>query len=476
MKVLRSQPNALSWLTTAELLAVALAIPVLLFPRGCFPWLGLALVVLAWVLRGIVANRWLVHTPLDRPILVILIAALVGLFVSVDLDLSLPKFHGVALGVIVYYAAARNMASRRRFMLGIGLLVASIIPISLLGLVGTEWVYKYPQLTFLYRFLPRLITQVQTSQIVTAGFNPNQIGGTLAFLLPLPIALLLGASLTTSRKLVIGAAILMGLCVFALASSRSALMGLGVAIVMLLIWRWRVFGVATASAVVTIAVGASLFLGAEDWTTSLLLSGAASPSDVGSLAARREIWNRAFLMVRDFPFTGIGLNTFPVALSHLYPLTQVSPDAAIPHAHNLFIQTAVDLGLGGFLGFLGLCSGIVATGWRACRRIVGGEPSARAERAALVGLLAGLLAYLVAGLTDAITLGAKPTVALWFMIALIVSADDRLRSTRDDPTLWPSTGSSGKLGLAGKALESIYWGGTFLLIALGCVVVGLRLL
>ncbi len=50
------------------------------------------------------------------------------------------------------------------------------------------------------------------------------------------------------------------------------------------------------------------------------------------------------------------------------------------------------------------------------------RPGRTAMQAALVGLLVGLGAYLIFGLTDAITLGAKPTVVLWLMVGLVEAA------------------------------------------------------
>src|SRR5262249_45371462 len=138
-----------------------------------------------------------------------------------------------------------------------------------------------------------------------------------------------------------------------------------------------------------------------------------------SLQARVEIWSRALLMLQDFPFTGIGLNTFPVVLQALYPPFLTGPDETIPHAHNLFLQTGVDLGIPGLLAFLWIL-GLV---WRCWLRAWRTDERARAAQgvgllsaatdwisrpAALAGVLAGITGHLVFGLTDAVTLGAKP--------------------------------------------------------------------
>jgi len=129
----------------AEPLLVAAAVPMLLFPRSYLLWVGPGLLVLGWLVRGSATGRWLLGTPLDRPVIVILLMTFVSLYPSVDLTLSLPKFYGIILGFFVYYATVSNVSSQRGFWLGVGLLLAGLAGISLAGLVGTQWnIAKYP--------------------------------------------------------------------------------------------------------------------------------------------------------------------------------------------------------------------------------------------------------------------------------------------------------------------------------------------
>jgi O-antigen ligase len=116
-------------------------------------------------------------------------------------------------------------------------------------------------------------------------------------------------------------------------------------------------------------------------------------------------------MVRDMPFTGVGLNTFPV-LDSLYS----GGGGHAPHAHNVLIQTAVDLGVPGLLGLLALLGTFaytVARAYRASRQ--------RNQRALLIGACGAMLAWLTYGLLDSITLGHKPAMALWIMLGLVAA-------------------------------------------------------
>jgi putative inorganic carbon (HCO3(-)) transporter len=69
---------------------------------------------------------------------------------------------------------------------------------------------------------------------------------------------------------------------------------------------------------------------------------------------RVEIWSRALYMIQDFPFTGIGTGTFQSVANALYPFFLAGPNAEIPHAHNLLLQVAVDLGIPGLIAFLSI--------------------------------------------------------------------------------------------------------------------------
>jgi O-antigen ligase len=129
---------------------------------------------------------------------------------------------------------------------------------------------------------------------------------------------------------------------------------------------------------------------------------------------------RGIGMIRDMPYTGVGLNTFPV-IDGLYTFGRANAD----HAHDLLIQTGADLGIGGVVALLALLAGFAYTVWR----IRSTRPQGNL-RALLVGICGGVAAWLAYGLLDCITLGHKPAAALWVMLGL--SASMRLRLDTSD--------------------------------------------
>lgn len=121
-------------------------------------------------------------------------------------------------------------------------------------------------------------------------------------------------------------------------------------------------------------------------------------------------------MIQDFPYTGIGSGTFGKVGPVMYPFFICSLDAEIPHAHNLPLQVAVDLGLPGLVAFLGLFGGSLIAAWEAYR-IFGAREETHMQGLAL-GLLISLLAMGMHGLTDAVTWGTKSAIISWFVMGL----------------------------------------------------------
>ena len=79
----------------------------------------------------------------------------------------------------------------------------------------------------------------------------------------------------------------------------------------------------------------------------------------------------------------------------------------------MYLQMAMDLGIPGLVAYLALLSGF---GYMVCKVYV--TSSSAFTRAVALALGLGVLAHQIFGLTDAITLGAKPGIILWVMLAV----------------------------------------------------------
>ena len=131
--------------------------------------------------------------------------------------------------------------------------------------------------------------------------------------------------------------------------------------------------------------------------------------------------SRAIFMAQDFPFTGVGMGTYSEVADLMYPF-YLKGEGIIPHAHNLFLQIAVDLGTPGLIAWLASLGIVSFAAWK----VYALKDSIEYESEWIVGLGAGLLcsqlALVVHGLTDAVTWGMiRPAPLVWALWGLAVA-------------------------------------------------------
>lgn len=233
-------------------------------------------------------------------------------------------------------------------LLGAGAFITLLAP---LGITGD----KFPALAPVLDRIPAVLQGVFAG--AESGFNPNQVAGVLLYVLPLAIAFTLYASseqrFRRASWWIVGGLALLMLGVLILTQSRGGLLGVTVALVamVLLPLRWGRWALAAIALVVCLT--------APFWfdPALTLLGGvevAGSDINVTTLASRQGIRTWALYGIQDFSFTGMGLGTFRVVMPLLYPMFTVAPDVDLAHAHNFFLQTALDFGLPGLVAMLAI--------------------------------------------------------------------------------------------------------------------------
>ena len=145
----------------------------------------------------------------------------------------------------------------------------------------------------------------------------------------------------------------------------------------------------------------------------------ASDPSVG-VEERLDIWSRSVYILRDFAPTGVGMGSFTETADTFYPFS-LSPPGTIYHAHNLFLQIGIDLGIIGLIAWLAVLLTILALSWQLYR------PKTPTRSKVAVGLGAGLLcsqlALMIHGVTDAVTWGmVRPAPLVWALWGLAVAA------------------------------------------------------
>ena len=343
-------------LAALEIWPVALGVAAGIVSTRALP-VTLVAAAIFWPLRWLAHGRLTVRTPADWPIGLLLLTLPVTLWATALPDVTRPQVLRLATGIALYYAIVNwtTTAGRLR-LLGWGLAAAGLL-LAASAPVSVQWIAA-GKLTFipeaLYRRLPTLLSD---------PIHPNVMAGALVILLPCALALLLFAwrELRWYERGLAAAAGLAMLAVLVLTKSRGGLMGLAAALVILVVLRWR-RGWLVAPAGVVVATLAIWRIGIARVAEAL-----ATTQSLGGLDGRLEVWSRAIFMAQDFPFTGIGMGTFRQVANAMYPFFLAGPDADIPHAHNLFLQVAVDLGLPGLVAWSALFLLACTAAWQLYR-------------------------------------------------------------------------------------------------------------
>ena len=415
-----------NWIAEHELWLLAVPVTLMLF-SGQLPiqviGASLLLTPIPWVCRWAAKGYLTAHTPMDLPIVILLGMALVGLYPSVAPSVSIPVLYKMIVEFALFYGLVNGLHSERRIRATVAVLLLAGVGASLLGLVGTAGMARdFSALLGGYgNFLLKLARRLNE-----AGFNGNIVGGTVAMIFPLYLSLFLfdskGPSASSGRglwKLLLGLSLPLVGGTLLLTQSRGAIVGVVLALLVVGVWRsrWVLVSLPVLLAGIWWAVRYS---GTQQVAEFLLAT-----NTTMTAAGRSELWQRAIYMMQDFPYTGVGLGTFSRVMPVLYPTFLIGPDAVVPQAHNLFLQTGVDLGIPGLVGFIAFLTAFSITAVQTVRM------AKRTELEPLaIGLLGGFVVYLIHGLVDAITFSTKPGTVIWVIMGLTVALWLKLRASR----------------------------------------------
>jgi putative inorganic carbon (HCO3(-)) transporter len=431
----------LRWFDQWHWVWIALAAPFLIFPTVARSF-AMLIIPGVWMIGVLARREPLRRTPLNPALLLLAVMVLVSMYATYDFAQSFPKITGMVLAFGVFFATARK-ARRLGGWWGAAILFSALtVGMAGFALLTVKWSAKIPLIgSLVARLTPRLVGL----QGAASGVSANELAGALVWGIPLLAMLVVAlwqrrrvvSEMLGARKTMLALIALVGatwftFAILVLTQSRGGYLGLFIAFAAVLFfvmpWRWRI--VLTIGSV-AILVAAIVFLRSNTLAPTIEDSGALSvESAIDTLEGRLEIWSRAIYGIEDFAFTGMGMNTFRRVVHVLYPLFLIGPDSDIAHAHNEFLQAGLDLGVPGLVAFTALYFGaamMLGAVWTRARVLM---PDTFFIRAVVLGLGAALLAHLVYGMTDAVTLGAKPGFMFWLLLGLIAGLYDQAQSGR----------------------------------------------
>jgi putative inorganic carbon (HCO3(-)) transporter len=384
---------------------IAVAASMVSFPL--LPW-AIVIMLVFWLARWIACGKLSQRTPTDMGIGIIVLMGIISIWTTAVPEVTLTQVYRLISGVVLFYAIVNWAKSPvRLWWIYTGVVVTGAV-LALGAAFSVEWAaYKIPVIpaSFYEKF----------TLLVSDTVNPNVLAGSLVILFPVIVALIVfgwremrWAFRLPILVVAVGVAI-----VIILTQSRSAMIAFIFTLLLLPILRWRWAWIVVIILVVAGWVGIWFLRDQRIFDLPFVLW------DFQEFGSRVEIWSRAIYMIQDFPITGIGMGTFLDVADQFYPFLMHS-QGTVNHAHNLFLQVAVDLGVVGLIAWLSVLMAVFIVSWRV---YVNGLQT---DRIWLMGLGAGLLcsqiALVVHGLTDAVTWGmVRPAPVVWALWGVVMA-------------------------------------------------------
>ncbi len=409
----------------AEPFLLIAAIPLLIFPRGylwqwqqglfhyapieeaslrypgLLSWIGLGVVTLPWLLRWLRRGRPTQPTALDLPIAIYLATAALSLWPSVDRAHSLNFLLVLIAGVAVYYGIVNAVGTPARLCLAVALFMAGGVALSAVGFLQTDWAELAKTSS-----LPGVYDRLQNvPHLLGRTLNRGVTSGAMVLFVPVGLALVLAAPRWWHRFLAAAATLVM-VALLLLSRSRGDILALALTIPAVGLWRLRRGHVWLVCAL----------LGAFGLIAGLTLY---APEVVARIAftypGRWQVWERAAIIIRDHPFTGIGLDTFRFVAQNVYPYFDYALDQTV-NAHNRLLQVGVDQGLLGLVAFVALAVLFYRVNRRSWQCARTGY-----QRGLAAGLCGSFTAFMLGSVFDDGVLTGRAGLAVWYLLGLGVA-------------------------------------------------------
>ena len=140
-------------------------------------------------------------------------------------------------------------------------------------------------------------------------------------------------------------------------------------------------------------------------------------SEFGGMG-RTKFWNQAWLMIKESPILGTGLNTY----SNIAVERKISRGG---YAHNCYLQMASEIGILGLLAFLWIIGSVYRNACRNMQKI-----DDQFLYAVSAGILAGLTGFLVHIAVDTALYSVQLGNFLWVILGILIAAQ-RLGGVRN---------------------------------------------
>lgn len=402
MSLVRMLKTSAIFLANVEILLVGSLVVLSIVSEIFLPFavgIGLAF----WIIRWGAYGRPSLSTPVSLPLLLLVLLIPLNVYVTPLPAKSLPEVLRLLTGILLFFSLLNWAQSAKR----INWLLLGFLALGLALSAAAILIVKY---SFKFQFLEKILPNLQ-SLAFASSVHPNVMAGNLILLLSGTCVFLAygWTQFRPARRFGLGLAILFIFGIVILTQSRGALIGLAASLCLLILLRFKrgwipILIVLLLSFVVIYQIGPQ-----RVWNSIVSETGGAV-----SIDTREEVWMRAKMIIQDFPLTGVGMGIYGDVTDSLYPFAHVA--IFVSHAHNLFLQIAVDLGVPGLLFWLAAWLAILTMAWQLY--------SSRDSFFSPIGaaVLCSMAAMGVHAMLDAVTWDTRPSIIVWGIWGLTAAA------------------------------------------------------
>lgn len=346
-------------------------------------------------------ERWFNSRFLAVPFILLVLFSLLSIFNSVSMRASIQGITKLVKYGLVLFIIAGEIKDRRHFKRVIIAILAGLVLSSLDG------IYQFIFGVDFFRHKP-YDTIIGLIRLKAAFPHTNIFAGYLALFVPVAVPLFFyGAK--GKKKIALGAVLSLAVFCLIYTFSRSAAFGFWfVLLAMGLIKRDRAF-----TAIMVLLMLITPFLAPKnikDWSKTV--------SSFSKLLLNKErlvLNETSFNMIRRHPLIGVGVNTYVLNYQQ-YKLHDTSEDTADTgwYAHNSYLQMASEIGIFGLFSFLWLMI-LLLVKWVKFYRLNKDDLFGLCS----LGILMGLIAFLINGLTETNLYYPKIAILFWYQAGLL---------------------------------------------------------
>ena len=370
----------------------------------------ICLIFISYILKLICGRRlWRFHL-IDFSVFGFLAFLVFGGIVTVD-GSSLPKMLLMMCFMGMYFVIKNiinspAMVKRCLYALVISSAVVSVYGIyqNYFGALSTKW----QDMEMFFEIKGRVVSMFD---------NPNVLGEFLILIFPITLALMATSKLSYERFFLFAIAMMSCWCLV-FTWSRGAWIGCMIATVLFLCISSKYFF--TAGLLSLPWVGAFVWLKRD----SLILTRLTSFGD-SSTSYRLGIWKGVLRMLEDVGLFGIGIGE--EAFKKIYPMYALTGIEAAPHAHNLYLQIAVEMGVFALIAFLIFIFLFAQFSFSFCKSAMN-----RSNKLLSLGIFCGVLALLIQGMTDYVWYNYRVFLLFWMIVGLGVAHVCSAKNTEEE--------------------------------------------